>query len=66
MCLALQEKEILEKHIEWLRGDATSKAAALLEERRAREEAEEQLRLSLQQVISCATCKCGLLVQARD
>ncbi|CAI6004693.1 unnamed protein product [Closterium sp. NIES-65] len=43
----VQEKEILEEHLAWLREDVAGKAGALQEERRARAEGEAELRSKL-------------------
>ncbi|CAI5506783.1 unnamed protein product, partial [Closterium sp. Naga37s-1] len=43
----VQEKEILEQHLAWLREDVAGKAGALQEERRARAEGEAELRSKL-------------------
>ncbi|CAI5462690.1 unnamed protein product, partial [Closterium sp. Yama58-4] len=43
----VQEKEILEEHLAWLREDVAGKAGALQEERRARAEGEAELRSQL-------------------
>lgn len=49
-----QEKAVLEQHIAWLREDLSAKSAALLNERRARADAESELQAKLSQVTSAA------------